>query len=210
MFNFAHCPNRFIVEGCIGILRYRFRCLQRYRALHYDPARSSDIITACAILNNVCIYCNVPVPETEMDTGSLPHGTDDDDHSSGGQGDTTQGTYRDRGSQLCQKKMDELAGGQEAVKPRSLKESQTAQKNIGWMKLDKLGACPASYSPCLWAVWNFFMDVHSTKPILNSFKQPFSGRHKILWNYLSHSPCLVRVFLWSPYCTNNTSFPLLE
>ncbi|CAN7942150.1 unnamed protein product, partial [Ixodes hexagonus] len=54
-FNQAHRSTRSVVERCIGILKNRFRCLQSYRALHYDPIRSCNIVTACAILHNVCL-----------------------------------------------------------------------------------------------------------------------------------------------------------
>lgn len=46
---------RSVVERCIGLLKSRFRCLQRYRALHYEPERAANIVAACAVLHNLCL-----------------------------------------------------------------------------------------------------------------------------------------------------------
>ncbi|XP_077489680.1 uncharacterized protein LOC144100711 [Amblyomma americanum] len=40
---------------CIGVLKSRFRCLQRYRTLHYEPERAMVIIAFCAALHNICL-----------------------------------------------------------------------------------------------------------------------------------------------------------
>ncbi|KAH7942015.1 hypothetical protein HPB49_019842 [Dermacentor silvarum] len=54
-YNTAHASMRSVVEHCIGLLKSRFRCLQRYRALHYEPDRAANIIAACAVLHNLCL-----------------------------------------------------------------------------------------------------------------------------------------------------------
>ncbi|XP_070382636.1 putative nuclease HARBI1 [Dermacentor albipictus] len=54
-YNHAHSSMRTAVERCIGVLKSRFRCLQRYRTLHYSPKRSATIIAACAALHNLCL-----------------------------------------------------------------------------------------------------------------------------------------------------------
>ncbi|XP_042149273.1 putative nuclease HARBI1 [Ixodes scapularis] len=64
-FNRKHRSTRSIVERCIGMLKNKFRCLQGYRALHYDPERACNIATACVVLHNVCIYCTIPEPVPE-------------------------------------------------------------------------------------------------------------------------------------------------
>ncbi|CAN7987246.1 unnamed protein product, partial [Ixodes hexagonus] len=64
-FNKKHRSTRSVVERCIGMLKNRFRCLQRYRALHYDPERACNIATACAILHNICLYSTIPEPAPE-------------------------------------------------------------------------------------------------------------------------------------------------
>ncbi|XP_072142665.1 putative nuclease HARBI1 [Dermacentor andersoni] len=50
-----HASMRSVVERCIGLLKSRFRCLQRYRALHYEPDRTANIVAACAVLHNLCL-----------------------------------------------------------------------------------------------------------------------------------------------------------
>lgn len=60
-YNRAHTGTRVVVEQCIGLLKMRFRCLQKYRTLHFNPERCTNIITACAILHNVCLAHDVPV-----------------------------------------------------------------------------------------------------------------------------------------------------
>ncbi|XP_037572151.1 putative nuclease HARBI1 [Dermacentor silvarum] len=54
-YNTAHASMRSVVERCIGLLKSRFRCLQRYRALHYEPDRAANIVAACAVLHNLCL-----------------------------------------------------------------------------------------------------------------------------------------------------------
>nr|XP_050038379.1 putative nuclease HARBI1 [Dermacentor andersoni] len=53
--NTAHVAVRSVVERYIGLLKSRFRCLQRYRALHYEPDRAANIVAACAVLHNLCL-----------------------------------------------------------------------------------------------------------------------------------------------------------
>ncbi|KAH7977963.1 hypothetical protein HPB49_004097 [Dermacentor silvarum] len=50
-YNTAHATLRSIVERCIGLLMSRFRCLQRYRTLLYEPERAANIVAACAVLH---------------------------------------------------------------------------------------------------------------------------------------------------------------
>ncbi|XP_064470212.1 putative nuclease HARBI1 [Ornithodoros turicata] len=46
-YNDAHSRTRVRIEHCFGMLKMRFRCLQRYRTLHFAPERSFNIINAC-------------------------------------------------------------------------------------------------------------------------------------------------------------------
>ncbi|KAH7932822.1 hypothetical protein HPB49_003260 [Dermacentor silvarum] len=62
---------RSIVECCIGPLKSRFRCLQMYRALHYEPDRAANIVAACAVLHNL-----------RLDEGDSAFDEVDDDSSS--------------------------------------------------------------------------------------------------------------------------------
>ncbi|XP_065300951.1 putative nuclease HARBI1 [Dermacentor albipictus] len=54
-YNTAHAAMWSVVERCIGLLKSPFRCLQRYRALHYEPDRAANIVAACAVLHNLCL-----------------------------------------------------------------------------------------------------------------------------------------------------------
>lgn len=63
MFNAAHSSLRSVVERCIGVLKMRFRCLQRHRALYYGPVFTSKIIAACAVLHNLCVRADLPEPD---------------------------------------------------------------------------------------------------------------------------------------------------
>ncbi|KAM7300844.1 putative nuclease HARBI1 isoform X1 [Ixodes scapularis] len=57
-FNKAHSSMRSVVERCIGLLKSRFRC----------PATA--IITACAVLQNICLASIEPEPEPDADSDS--------------------------------------------------------------------------------------------------------------------------------------------
>ncbi|KAH7964960.1 hypothetical protein HPB49_002705 [Dermacentor silvarum] len=50
-YNTAHATLRSVVERCIGLLMSRFRCLQQYRTLLYEPGRAANIVAACVVLN---------------------------------------------------------------------------------------------------------------------------------------------------------------
>ncbi|KAH7980386.1 hypothetical protein HPB49_015464 [Dermacentor silvarum] len=48
-YNTAHATLRSVVERCIGLLMSRFRCLQRYLTVLYEPERAANIVAACAV-----------------------------------------------------------------------------------------------------------------------------------------------------------------
>ncbi|XP_070378142.1 putative nuclease HARBI1 [Dermacentor albipictus] len=54
-YNTAHAAMRSVVARCIGLLKSRFRCLQWYSALHYEPDHAANIVAACAVLHNLCL-----------------------------------------------------------------------------------------------------------------------------------------------------------
>ena len=64
-YNKAHKKTRSIVERAIGSMKQRFPCIQKFQTLRYWPDRASYIITSCAILQNLCIEYNVPLPDNE-------------------------------------------------------------------------------------------------------------------------------------------------
>ncbi|KAH7980463.1 hypothetical protein HPB49_016342 [Dermacentor silvarum] len=80
-FNAAHSSLRSLVERCIGVLKMRFRCLQRHRALYYGPVFTSKIIAACAVLHNLCIRAGLPEPDdtSGIDNIAGDAGTYDDE-----------------------------------------------------------------------------------------------------------------------------------
>lgn len=53
-YNVAHKHTRNVVERTFGVLKMRFRCLTRHRALHYAPVKAGQIVYACIILHNIC------------------------------------------------------------------------------------------------------------------------------------------------------------
>ncbi|KAM7309865.1 putative nuclease HARBI1 [Ixodes scapularis] len=66
-FNKAHSSIRFVVERCIGLLKSRFQCLQRHRTLYYHPTTATVIISACAVLHNICLSSREPESEPDCD-----------------------------------------------------------------------------------------------------------------------------------------------
>ncbi|KAH7965647.1 hypothetical protein HPB49_009260 [Dermacentor silvarum] len=69
-----------LVERCIGLLNSRFRCLQKYHALHYEPDRAANIIAAGVVLHNLC-----------RDEGDSAFDEVDDDDSSNSSSDDANG-----------------------------------------------------------------------------------------------------------------------
>ncbi|KAH7960851.1 hypothetical protein HPB49_024010 [Dermacentor silvarum] len=58
-YNTAHASMRSVVERCIGLLKSRFRCLQRYRALMNQTAQPTSLqrVQCCTI----CVLMKVTV-----------------------------------------------------------------------------------------------------------------------------------------------------
>ncbi|XP_065280784.1 putative nuclease HARBI1 [Dermacentor albipictus] len=67
-YNTAHGAMRSVVERCIGLLKSRFRCLQQYCTLLYEPERAANIVAACAVLHNL-----------RLSEGNIDSGDDDSD-----------------------------------------------------------------------------------------------------------------------------------
>ncbi|KAJ8913077.1 hypothetical protein NQ315_006578 [Exocentrus adspersus] len=64
-YNTSFKRARSTVERCNGLLKMRFRCLLKHRVLHYAPSMCSKIINSCAVLHNMCLAANIPIPEEE-------------------------------------------------------------------------------------------------------------------------------------------------
>ncbi|KAH6926143.1 hypothetical protein HPB50_015290 [Hyalomma asiaticum] len=71
-YNKEHASTRNVVERCIGVLKSRFRCLQRYRALLYKPDRAAGIVSACAALHNIALEAGEPVLAEDTNGGTMP------------------------------------------------------------------------------------------------------------------------------------------
>lgn len=65
-YNIAHRRTRSIIERAFGMLKMRWRCLWRFRTLHYNPKTSAEIVYACMVLHNLCIRRNLQL-DTEME-----------------------------------------------------------------------------------------------------------------------------------------------
>ncbi|XP_042147577.1 uncharacterized protein LOC121836682 [Ixodes scapularis] len=59
--------KRSVLERCIGLLKSRFQCLQRHRTLYYHPTTATVIISACAVLHNICLSSREPEPGPDCD-----------------------------------------------------------------------------------------------------------------------------------------------
>ncbi|XP_069502434.1 putative nuclease HARBI1 [Ambystoma mexicanum] len=82
-YNRAHTRTRAVIEQTFGLLKARFRCLSwSGRALIYRPEKVGKIVLACAMLHNMCILRNVPLPP---DMTQTPPSEDDDDEEDAAQ-----------------------------------------------------------------------------------------------------------------------------
>ena len=60
-YNTAHTNTRSVVERCFGLLKSRFRCLDRSGGtLLYTPEKTCQLIVAAAVLHNFCITRRLP------------------------------------------------------------------------------------------------------------------------------------------------------
>jgi len=59
-YNMAHSRTRTVIERCFGVLKSRFRCLDKSGGtLLYTPKKSCQIIIACCVLHNYCLSRNI-------------------------------------------------------------------------------------------------------------------------------------------------------
>ncbi|KYN02248.1 Putative nuclease HARBI1, partial [Cyphomyrmex costatus] len=63
----VHVKARSEIERCIGVLKGRWRCLRKERALHYKPEFAALIVNAACILHNIAKIYNVPEPDLYVD-----------------------------------------------------------------------------------------------------------------------------------------------
>lgn len=72
-YNKKHIKARNVIERTIGSIKAKYRCLHRYRTLHYSPYRASQIVYAV-----ISIY-NLGIMRLEPDNISDDEETDDSD-----------------------------------------------------------------------------------------------------------------------------------
>ena len=79
-YNEAHVATRAIVERCIGLLKMRFRCLDRSGgALQYNPMISSRIVVVCCALHNLALQRGDLLEEEEDVEADQPGVAGEDD-----------------------------------------------------------------------------------------------------------------------------------
>ena len=70
LFNYKQSSARMAVECAFGILKSRFKFL-RYIVTVKDPARITDMISACCILHNICLHGGDESPEPPFQEADL-------------------------------------------------------------------------------------------------------------------------------------------
>lgn len=77
-YNAAHASMRSVVERCIGLLKSRFRCVQKHRVLYHHPRIAGTIVAACAVLHNICLSAGDSDPGSSSSESESSSGSDDD------------------------------------------------------------------------------------------------------------------------------------
>ncbi|KAM7305897.1 putative nuclease HARBI1 [Ixodes scapularis] len=77
-YNAAHASMRSVVERCIGLLKSRFRCVQKHRVLYHHPRIAGTIVAACAVLHNICLSAGESDPGSSSSESESSSGSDDD------------------------------------------------------------------------------------------------------------------------------------
>ncbi|XP_050507518.1 putative nuclease HARBI1 [Diabrotica virgifera virgifera] len=62
-YNYHFIRSRNVVEKLNGVLKSRFRCLLKHRALNYNPIKAGKIIYSCGALHNIANFYKDEVPE---------------------------------------------------------------------------------------------------------------------------------------------------
>ena len=74
-YNGAHMRTRSVVERSFGVLKSRFRCIDRSAGtLLYSPRKCCDIVIAVIVLHNMCVMNGIPLPpgnENPRDHGHI-------------------------------------------------------------------------------------------------------------------------------------------
>ncbi|XP_069473149.1 uncharacterized protein [Ambystoma mexicanum] len=79
-YNRAHVRTRGMIERTFGLLKARFRCFSRsWGSLLYKPVKTGQIVVLCAMLHNLCMRRNVPLPPDTEDDDEVDDEDDDGD-----------------------------------------------------------------------------------------------------------------------------------
>ncbi|KAM7281389.1 putative nuclease HARBI1 [Ixodes scapularis] len=90
-YNAAHASMRSVVERCIGLLKSRFRCVQKHRVLYHHPRIAGTIVAACAVLHKICLSAGESDPGSSSSKSESSSGSDDDSEA-----DESSDTARER------------------------------------------------------------------------------------------------------------------
>ncbi|XP_036138685.1 putative nuclease HARBI1 isoform X1 [Monomorium pharaonis] len=79
-----HVRTRSAIERCFGILKGRWRCLRKERAVHYSPQFAALVVNACCVLHNMAIRWRVSNEEIHLDEldviPPIPYNDVDEEH----------------------------------------------------------------------------------------------------------------------------------
>jgi len=63
-YNMAHAMTRNVIERAFGLLKSRFRCLDKSGGtLLYQPQKTCQILMACCVLHNFCLSSQCSEPD---------------------------------------------------------------------------------------------------------------------------------------------------
>ncbi|XP_052818064.1 putative nuclease HARBI1 [Mya arenaria] len=86
-YNVAHKHTRCLIERTFGIWKMRFRCLHKSGGyMTYTPVKCAKIITAVAVLHNICVSRNLPFiddNDDRVDDNDNDNKGDDNDGNDG-------------------------------------------------------------------------------------------------------------------------------
>ncbi len=81
-YNLAHVRTRNIIERMFGMLKSRFRCLGCCGAtLEYSPEKVCKLVTACALLHNMCMRRGVELPNEIINDDDYDNNDNEVDNS---------------------------------------------------------------------------------------------------------------------------------
>ena len=84
-YNVIHSKTRNVIERCFGVLKSRFRCLDKSGGtLLYSAEKTCQIIVAVVVLHNMCIERNVQInvdPDVQARDATIQPATTNDNQT---------------------------------------------------------------------------------------------------------------------------------